>query len=68
MSPTHQAGTTARTMDGGAPRDIEVRYYVELLWRSRILLAAAALGGLALGVLVGRAADARATGRARCCR
>jgi succinoglycan biosynthesis transport protein ExoP len=37
----------------GAPRDIEVRYYVELLWRRRILLAAAALGGLALGVLAG---------------
>jgi len=37
----------------GAPRDIEVRYYVELLWRRRILLAAAAVGGLALGVLAG---------------
>ena len=39
--------------DEGAPRDIEVRYYVELLWRRRILLAAAAVGGLALGVLAG---------------
>ena len=37
----------------GAPREIEVRYYVELLWRRRILLAAAAIGGLALGVLAG---------------
>jgi capsular exopolysaccharide synthesis family protein len=39
--------------DGGAPRDIEVRYYAELLWQRRILLAAAAIGGLALGVLAG---------------
>ena len=36
---------------GAAPRDFEVRYYAELLWRRRILLAAAAIGGLALGVL-----------------
>ena len=42
-----------RTDADGAPRDIEVRYYVELLWRRRILLAAAAVGGLALGVLAG---------------
>jgi len=42
-----------RTDAEGAPRDIEVRYYVELLWRRRILLAAAAVGGLALGVLAG---------------
>ena len=32
-------------------RDFEVRYYTELLWRRRVLLAATALGGLALGVL-----------------
>jgi succinoglycan biosynthesis transport protein ExoP len=38
---------------GGAPRDFEVRYYAELLWRRRILLAAAAIGGLGLGVLAG---------------
>jgi len=38
---------------GGTPRDFEVRYYAELLWRRRILLAAAAIGGLALGVLAG---------------
>lgn len=38
---------------GAAPRDFEVRYYAELLWRRRILLAAAAIGGLALGVLAG---------------
>ena len=38
---------------GAAPRDFEVRYYAELLWRRRILLAATAIGGLALGVLGG---------------
>ena len=38
---------------GAAPRDFEVRYYAELLWRRRILLAAAAIGGLALGILAG---------------
>jgi capsular exopolysaccharide synthesis family protein len=52
MSPTHQTGRL-QEMDGGAPRDIEVRYYAELLWQRRILLAAAAIGGLALGVLSG---------------
>jgi capsular exopolysaccharide synthesis family protein len=31
----------------------EVRYYAALLWRRRILLAATAIGGIALGVLVG---------------
>jgi succinoglycan biosynthesis transport protein ExoP len=34
-----------------APREFELRYYAELLWRRRVLLGAAALGGLALGVL-----------------
>jgi polysaccharide biosynthesis transport protein len=38
---------------GGAPRDFEVRYYAELLWHRRMLLAAAAIGGLGLGVLSG---------------
>ena len=38
---------------GGAPRDFEVRYYADLLWRRRILLAAVAIGGLGLGVLAG---------------
>jgi capsular exopolysaccharide synthesis family protein len=33
------------------PRDVEVRYYAELLWRRRALLAGAAIGGLALAVL-----------------
>jgi capsular exopolysaccharide synthesis family protein len=50
--PSHLPGRPPDT-DGGAPRDIEVRYYAELLWRRRILLAAAAIGGLALGVLAG---------------
>ena len=40
-------------LDSGAPREIEVRYYAELLWRRRVLLAATALGGLVLGVLAG---------------
>jgi succinoglycan biosynthesis transport protein ExoP len=35
----------------GAPREIEVRYYLDLLWRRRVLLAALAIGGLLLGVL-----------------
>jgi succinoglycan biosynthesis transport protein ExoP len=39
--------------DLGGPRDFEVRYYAELLWRRRILLAAVAVGGLSLGVLAG---------------
>ncbi len=34
-------------------RDVEFRYYADLLWRSRLLIAATALGGLGLGVLVG---------------
>jgi succinoglycan biosynthesis transport protein ExoP len=45
--------TRPTDLDGGAPRDIEVRYYAELLWRRRILLCAAAIGGVALGILAG---------------
>jgi succinoglycan biosynthesis transport protein ExoP len=37
----------------GAERDFDVRYYTDLLWRRRILLAATAIGGLALGILAG---------------
>jgi capsular exopolysaccharide synthesis family protein len=37
-------------LDAGA-RDFEVRYHADLLWRHRLLLAAAAIGGLALGIL-----------------
>ena len=33
-------------------REVDFRYYADLLWRSRFLVAAAALGGLGLGVLV----------------
>jgi succinoglycan biosynthesis transport protein ExoP len=36
---------------GGPERDFDVRYYLDLLWRRRILLAATAVGGLALGIL-----------------
>ena len=42
-----------RPAEPDSPRDFEVRYYAELLWRHRLLLAAAAIGGLALGVLAG---------------
>ena len=42
-----------RPGDADSPRDFEVRYYAELLWRHRLLLVAAAVGGLALGVLAG---------------
>ncbi len=38
---------------GGPERDFDVRYYTDLLWRRRILLAATAIGGLALGILAG---------------
>ena len=30
---------------GGPERDFDVRYYTDLLWRRRILLAATAIGG-----------------------
>ncbi|HEY6549531.1 MAG TPA: hypothetical protein VI589_16555, partial [Vicinamibacteria bacterium] len=33
-------------------RDVDARYYADLLWRSRLLLLAAGVGGLALGLLV----------------
>jgi capsular exopolysaccharide synthesis family protein len=45
---------TGRPGDGdGAPRDVEVRYYAELLWQRKLLLASMAVGGLLLGVLAG---------------
>jgi succinoglycan biosynthesis transport protein ExoP len=40
-------------------RDFEVWYYAELLWRHRVFLAAAAIGGLALGILAGELQVAR---------
>ena len=36
---------------GAGQRDFEIRYYGDLLWRRRKLLAATAVGGLLLGVL-----------------
>ncbi len=33
-------------------REVDFRYYADLLWRSRLLVAATALGGLGLGILV----------------
>jgi capsular exopolysaccharide synthesis family protein len=38
---------------GRFERELDTRYYAELLWRSRLLLAAAAVGGLVLGVVAG---------------
>ncbi len=38
---------------GPLERELELRYYAELLWQRRTLLAAGALGGLLLGVLAG---------------
>ena len=32
-------------------RDVDARYYADVLWRSKLLLIAAALGGLGLGLL-----------------
>ena len=40
-------------LEGGPERDFDARYYTDLLWRRRILLAATAIGGLALGILGG---------------
>jgi len=50
--------------DGGPERDFDVRYYAELLWRRRILLAATAIGGLALGILAGELQPPRYQARA----
>ncbi|HXK10117.1 MAG TPA: polysaccharide biosynthesis tyrosine autokinase [Vicinamibacteria bacterium] len=50
MSPNPIPG---RPPDAESPRDFEARYYGELLWRHRVLLAAAAIGGLAIGILGG---------------
>ena len=53
MSTSPHAPHPGEVDPGTAPRDFEVRYYAELLWQRRILLAATAIGGLALGVLAG---------------
>ena len=47
-------------LEPGMPeRDYDVRYYTDLLWRRRILLAATAIGGLALGILAGELQEPR---------
>jgi succinoglycan biosynthesis transport protein ExoP len=47
-------------LEPGIPeRDFDVRYYTDLLWRRRILLAATAIGGLALGILAGELQEPR---------
>jgi capsular exopolysaccharide synthesis family protein len=40
-----------RAADAALEREVDARYYADLLWRSRLLLAAAAAGGLGLGIL-----------------
>ena len=51
MTPVPEADP--RPADEGAQtdRDVDARYYADLLWRSRLLLLAAAAGGLGLGIL-----------------
>ncbi|HEX9189205.1 MAG TPA: polysaccharide biosynthesis tyrosine autokinase [Vicinamibacteria bacterium] len=48
MNPSPYPG---RPAEPEPARDSEVRYYAELLWRHRLLLVAAAVGGIALGLL-----------------
>jgi len=43
----------SEAMASAPARDFDIQYSAELLWRRRILLAATAIGGLALGVLAG---------------
>jgi polysaccharide biosynthesis transport protein len=45
-------------------RELDLRYYAELLWQRRILLAVAAFGGLLLGVLAGELQTPRYRARA----
>ena len=45
-------------------RDVDARYYADLLWRSRLLLLAAGVGGLALGLLVAEVQTPRFRARA----
>ena len=45
-------------------RDLDLRYYAELLWQRRVLLLAGALGGLLLGILSGELAVPRYRARA----
>src|SRR5262249_8647301 len=47
-----------------AERELDFRYYADLLWRSRFLLLATALGGLAMGILGAEAQTPRYRARA----
>ncbi len=51
MSSDSTFGRAGEGEPGFGGRDFEIRYYAELLWRRRLLLGAAALGGLVLGLL-----------------
>ncbi|MCG6920874.1 MAG: polysaccharide biosynthesis tyrosine autokinase [Acidobacteria bacterium] len=51
--PRHGYADPAPPEAGVPERDFDVRYYTDLLWHRRILLAATAIGGLALGILAG---------------
>jgi succinoglycan biosynthesis transport protein ExoP len=57
--PGSSNGVPAEAMLASPERDFDVQYYADLLWRRRILLLAAAVGGLALGVLAGELQPAR---------
>ncbi len=61
-TPTSFAPRIGPEAEGG--RDLELRYYAELLWRRRFLLVAVALGGLVLGVLYGELQAERYQARA----
>ena len=51
MIPVSEADSHPADQGPQADRDVDARYYADLLWRSRFLLVAAALGGLGLGIL-----------------
>jgi polysaccharide biosynthesis transport protein len=40
------------SLDPPAERELDVRYYADLVWRGRVLIAAAAIVGLTLGIVV----------------
>jgi capsular exopolysaccharide synthesis family protein len=48
-----------------ADPEFDVRFYADLLWRSRLLVATAALGGLGLGILAGEIQTPRYRARAQ---
>jgi succinoglycan biosynthesis transport protein ExoP len=43
---------TPSDLPGGSESDLEFRYYLDLLWRARLIIAAATAAGLLLGVVV----------------